>query len=167
MNGIQIRGTYAVTQACIPHMKGRENPHILTLSPPIRLESEWLKPTAYMMAKFGMTLCALGVAEELRDAGIASNTLWPRTRVATAVVQNLLGGDEAMARARKPEVYSDAAYAILTKPAASYTGQSLLCEDVLLESGVTDLSVYDCLPGSELEVDLWVESPNPPGYVQP
>jgi len=167
MNGIQIRGTYAVTQACIPHMKGRENPHILTLSPPIRLESEWLKPTAYMMAKFGMTLCALGVAEELRDAGIASNALWPRTRVATAVVQNLLGGDEAMARARKPEVYSDAAYAILTKPAASYTGQTLLCEDVLLESGVTDLSVYDCVPGSELEVDLWVESPNPPGYVQP
>jgi len=87
MNGIQIRGTYAVSQACIPHMKGRENPHILTLSPPIRLESQWLKPTAYMMAKFGMTLCALGVAEELRDAGIASNTLWPRTRVATAVVQ--------------------------------------------------------------------------------
>jgi citronellol/citronellal dehydrogenase len=167
MNGIQIRGTYAVTQACIPHMRGRENPHILTLSPPIRLESEWLKPTAYMMAKFGMTLCALGVAEELRDAGIASNTLWPRTRVATAVVQNLLGGYEAMARARKPEVYSDAAYAILTKPAASYTGQSLLCEDVLLESGVTDLSVYDCVPGSGLEVDLWVESPNPPGYVQP
>jgi citronellol/citronellal dehydrogenase len=83
------------------------------------------------------------------------------------VVQNLLGGDEAMARARKPEVYSDAAYAVLTKPAASYTGQSLLCEDVLLESGVTDLSVYDCVPGSELEVDLWVEGPNPPGYVQP
>src|ERR1700758_2038247 len=167
MNGIQIRGTYAVSQACIPHMAGRENPHILTLSPPIRLESKWLKPTAYMMAKYGMTLCALGIAEELRDEGIASNTLWPRTRVATAVLQNLLGGDEAMARARKPELYSDAAYAIVTKPAASYTGQTLLCEDVLLASGVTDLSVYDCVPGSELEVDLWVESPNPPGYVQP
>ena len=166
-DGIQIRGTYAVSRDCIPHMKGRENPHILTLSPPIRLEPEWLTPTAYMMAKFGMTLCALGIAEELRDVGIASNTLWPRTRVATAVVQNLLGGDEAMARARKPEVYSDAAYAILTKPAASYTGQSLLCEDVLLESGVTDLSVYDFVPGSELEVDLWVDTPNPPGYVQP
>ena len=84
-------------------MKGRENPHILTLSPPIRLESQWLKPTAYMMAKFGMTLCALGIAEEMRAVGIASNTLWPRTLVATAAVQNLLGGDEAMARARKPE----------------------------------------------------------------
>ena len=167
MNGIQVHGTYAVSQACIPHMKGRENPHILTLSPPIRLESEWLKPTAYMMAKFGMTLSALGVAEELRDVGIASNTLWPRTRVATAVVQNLLGGDEAMARARKPEVYSDAAYAILTKPAASYTGQTLLCEDVLLASGVTDLSVYNCTPGGDLGVDLWVDTPNPPGYTGP
>jgi citronellol/citronellal dehydrogenase len=165
MNGIQVRGTYAVTQACIPHMKGRDNAHILTLSPPIRLEPQWLTPTAYMMAKFGMTLCALGVAEELRDARIASNTLWPRTMVATAAVQNLLGGDEAMARARKPEVYSDAAYAVLTKP-SSYTGHSLLCEDVLLEAGVTDLSVYDCIPGSELGVDLWVDSPNPPGYQQ-
>src|SRR5246127_1634801 len=135
MNGIQIRGTYAVTQACIPHMKVRENPHILTLSPPIWLESEWLKPTAYMMAKFGMTLCALGVAEELRDARIASNTLWPRTRVATAVVQNLLGGEEAMARARKPEVYSDAAYAVLTRPARELTGNTLLCDDVVVESG--------------------------------
>jgi citronellol/citronellal dehydrogenase len=167
MNGIQVRGTYAVSHACIPHMKGRENPHILTLSPPVLLESKWLKPTAYMMAKFGMTLCALGIAEEMRDEGIASNTLWPRTMVATAAVQNLLGGDEAMGRARKTEVYSDSAYLILNKPARTYTGHSLLCEDVLLESGITDLSVYDCIPGSELGVDFWVEGVNPPGYVQP
>ncbi|EHI10590.1 SDR family oxidoreductase [Mycolicibacterium thermoresistibile] len=166
MNGIQVRGTYAVSQSCIPHMKGRDNPHILTLSPPIRLEPKWLRPTPYMMAKYGMTLCALGIAEELRDAGIASNTLWPRTTVATAAVQNLLGGDEAMARSRKPEVYADAAYVVLNKP-SSYTGNTLLCEDVLLESGVTDLSVYDCVPGSELGVDLWVDSPNPPGYTGP
>jgi len=167
MNGIQVRGTYTVSQACIPHMIGRDNPHILTLSPPIRLESQWLKPTAYMMAKFGMSLCALGMAEELRSHGIASNTLWPRTLIATAAVQNLLGGDEAMARARKPEVYADSAYAILTRPAGTYTGNSALCEDILLESGVTDLSVYDCVPGSELGVDLWVDTVNPPGYVQP
>lgn len=167
MNGIQVRGTYAVSQACIPHMKGRDNPHILTLSPPIRLEPKWLTPAAYMMAKYGMTLCALGIAEELRDEGVASNTLWPRTLVATAAVQNLLGGNEAMARARKPEVYADAAYAVLNKPARDYTGQTLLCEDVLLESGVEDLSVYDCVPGSELGVDLWVDSPNPPGYTGP
>ena len=100
-----------------------------------------------MMAKFGMTLCALGIAEEMRQYGIASNTLWPRTMVATAAVQNLLGGDEAMARSRKPDVYADAAYAVLNKPATEYTGNTLLCEDVLLESGVTDLSVYDCVPG--------------------
>ncbi|BBX21760.1 short chain dehydrogenase [Mycolicibacter terrae] len=167
MNEIEVRGTYAVSQACIPHMIGRDNPHILTLSPPIRLEPKWLKPTAYMMAKFGMTLCALGMAEELRPHGIASNTLWPRTLIATAAVQNLLGGDEAMARARTPDVYADAAYAIVTRPAGSYTGNSLLCEDVLLESGVSDLSVYDCVPGSDLGVDLWVDTVNPPGYRQP
>ena len=164
MNGIQVRGTYAVSQACIPHMKGRDNPHVLTLSPPIGLEKKWLKPTAYMMAKYGMTLCALAIAEELRADGIASNTLWPRTLVATAAVQNLLGGEEAMARARKPEVYADAAYVILNRPSTQYTGNSVLCEDVLVESGVTDLSVYDCVPGGELGVDLWVESANPPGY---
>lgn len=167
MNEIEVRGTYAVSQACIPHMIGRDNPHILTLSPPIRLEPKWLKPTAYMMAKFGMTLCALGMAEELRSHGIASNTLWPRTLIATAAVQNLLGGDEAMARSRKPDVYADAAYAMLTRPAGSYTGNSALCEDVLLESGVTDLSVYDCVPGGDLGVDLWVDTVNPPGYVAP
>src|SRR6201996_3756723 len=166
MNGIQVRGTYAVSRACLAHMKGRENPHVLTLSPPVLLGQEWLKPTAYMMAKFGMTLCALGIAEEMRSEGIASNTLWPRTLVATAAVQNLLGGDEAMGRARKPEVYSDAAYVILNKPAREYTGNMLLCEDVLVESGVKDLSVYDCIPGSKLGVDFWVDGVNPPGYTQ-
>ncbi|HEY7052943.1 MAG TPA: NAD(P)-dependent oxidoreductase [Mycobacterium sp.] len=164
MNGIQVRGTYAVSQACIPHMTGRDNPHILTLSPPLRLESKWLKPTAYMMAKYGMTLCALGIAEEMRDQGIASNTLWPRTTVATAAVLNLLGGEEAMSRSRKPEVYADAAYVIVNKPAREFTGNTLLCEDVLVDNGVTDLSVYDCIPGSQLGVDLWVDTPNPPGY---
>ena len=167
MNGIQVRGTYTVSQACLPHMKSRDNPHVLTLSPPIRLEPQWLKPTPYMMAKFGMTLCALGIAEEMREHGIASNTLWPRTMVATAAVQTLLGGDEAMARSRKPEVYADAAYVILNKPAREFTGNTLLCEDVLVDNGVTDLSVYDCVPGSDLGVDLWVDSPNPPGYQGP
>ncbi len=120
-----------------------------------------------MMAKFGMTLCALGIAQEMREQGIASNTLWPRTLVATAAVQNLLGGEEAMGRARKPEVYSDAAYVVLNKPSKEYTGNMLLCEDVLLESGVTDLSVYDCVPGSKLGEDFWVDGVNPPGYTGP
>jgi citronellol/citronellal dehydrogenase len=87
--------------------------------------------------------------------------------IATAAVRNLLGGDESMKRSRKPEVYADAAYAVLSRPAGEYTGQSLLCEDVLLDDGVTDLSVYDCVPGSELGVDLWVDTPNPPGYRNP
>jgi len=164
MNSINVRGTYAVSQACIPHMQGRDNPHILTLSPPISLESRWLKPTAYMMAKYGMTLCGLAMAEELRSAGIASNTLWPRTLVATVAVRHVLGGDQAPP-ARKPAVYADAAYVIINRPATEYTGNTALCEDVLIESGVTDLSIYDCVPGSELGLDFWVDSPNPPGYV--
>src|SRR6185437_13631333 len=162
MNGIQVRGTYTVSQACIPHMKGRENPHVLTLSPPIMLESKWLKPTAYMMAKYGMTLCGLGMAEELRADGIASNTLWPRTMVATAAVQNLLGGDAAMERARKPAIYADAAYAIFNRPARECSGNSFLCEDVLLEEGVTDLSPYSFVPGADLAVDLFVDAADPP-----
>jgi citronellol/citronellal dehydrogenase len=166
MNGIQVRGTYAVSRACIPHMRGRENPHILTLSPPIRLEPKWLVPTAYTMAKFGMSLCALGLAEELRTDGIASNTLWPRTSIATAAILNLRG-EEPMRRSRKPEVCADAAYAIFTRPAADFSGNSLLCEDVLLESGVTDLSVYDYCPGRELRIDMWVDTANPPGYRGP
>ncbi|MDH6246532.1 NAD(P)-dependent oxidoreductase [Mycobacterium sp. OTB74] len=166
MNGIQVRGTYAVSRACIPHMIGRENPHVLTMSPPIRLEPRWLAPTAYTMAKFGMTLCALGLAEELRAAGIASNTLWPRTSVATAAILNLRG-EEPMRQSRKPEVCSDAAYQIFLRPARDYTGQTLLCEDVLIQAGVQDLSVYDYSPGTELRVDMWVDTANPPGYRNP
>jgi citronellol/citronellal dehydrogenase len=166
MNGIQVRGTYAVSRACIPHMIGRENPHVLTMSPPIRLEPRWLAPTAYTMAKFGMTLCALGLAEELRTAGIASNTLWPRTSVATAAILNLRG-EEPMRQSRKPEVCSDAAYQVFLRPARDYTGQTLLCEDVLIQAGVQDLSVYDCSPGTELRVDMWVDTANPPGYRNP
>lgn len=166
MNGIQVRGTYAVSRACLPHMVGRPNPHILTMSPPIRMEPHWLAPTAYTMAKFGMSLCALGLAEELRSHGIASNTLWPRISVATAAIRNLRG-EEPMRRSRKPEVCSDAAYVIFGRPATEYTGNSLLCEDVLVESGVTDLSVYDYRPGNELRVDMWVDSADPPSYRVP
>jgi citronellol/citronellal dehydrogenase len=116
------------------------------------------------VAKFGMTLLALGLASELAQAGVASNSLWPRTLVATAAVRNLLGGDQAMARARKPEVYSDAAYRILTSPSQECTGNQFLCEDVLLAHGVTDLSVYDVVPGGNLQADLYVDDVNPPGY---
>jgi citronellol/citronellal dehydrogenase len=119
------------------------------------------------MAKYAMTICALGMAETLRDEGIASNTLWPRTLVATAAVQNLLGGDEAIARSRKPEVYSDAAYIIFNKPSKEFTGHELLCEDVLVDNGVTDLSVYSVVPGANLGTGSPSRSPNPPGYTGP
>jgi citronellol/citronellal dehydrogenase len=164
MQDINVRGTFVVTRACIPHLRAAENPHVLTLSPPIDLDPRWLGPhIGYTLAKYGMTLCALGFAAELAGDGIASNALWPRTLVATAAVQNLLGGEEAMARARKPEIYADAAYAILNRPARACTGNAFLCEDVLLAEGVTDLSPYSYVPGAELAVDLFVDAPNPPG----
>jgi citronellol/citronellal dehydrogenase len=162
MQGINARGTFVVSKACIPHLKRASNPHILTLSPPITLEPRWLGPhIGYTIAKFGMSLCALGFAAEFRDAGIASNALWPRTLIATAAVQNLLGGDEAMARSRRPELYADAAYAVITRPSRECTGNMLLCEDVLLEDGVTDLDRYSYVPGADLQVDLYVDSVDP------
>ncbi len=165
MQDINTRGAFVVSKACIPHLKQGRNPHILTLSPPISLEPRWLAPhTAYTIAKYGMTLVALGLAAELRDAGVASNALWPRTLVATAAVQNLLGGEEAMKRARTPDVYADAAYAVLTRPSTECTGNAFLCEDVLVESGVTDLSRYSAAGAdAELAVDLFVDGINPPG----
>ena len=159
MQDINTRGTFVVTKACVPHLKRAENPHILTLSPPISLEPRWLGPhIAYTIAKYGMSLCALGFAEEFRADGIASNALWPRTLIATAAVQNLLGGDTAMARARRPELYADAAYAVITRPSRECTGNTLLCEDVLAEEGVTDLDRYSYVPGADLQVDLYVDS---------
>ena len=157
MQAVNTRGTFVVSRACIPHLKRSENPHILTLSPPISLEPRWLCPhTRYTIAKDGMTLCALGLAAEFRQDGITSNALWPRTRMAAAAVQNLLGGDEAMARARKPELYADAAYTVITKPSRDCSGNAFLCEDVLAQARVTDFDRYTCLPGAELQADMFV-----------
>jgi citronellol/citronellal dehydrogenase len=163
MQDINVRGTFALTKACLPHLRMSDNGHVLTLSPPISLEPKWLAPhTAYTMAKYGMTLAALGFAEELRGDGVASNALWPRTLVATAAVQNLLGGDEAMKMSRTPAVYADAAYEVLTRNSRDCTGETLLCEDVLKASGVTDFSVYAADgEGSKLGVDLFVDSVDP------
>jgi citronellol/citronellal dehydrogenase len=163
MQDINTRGTFLVSKTCIPHLRVAENPHILTLSPPIGLEPRWLGPhIGYTLAKYGMSLCALGFAEELREAGIASNALWPRTLIATAAVQNLLGGEAAMARARKPELYADAAYAIVTRPSRECTGNTYLCEDVLAEEGVTDFGPYMYVEGGEPQVDLFVDAVDPP-----
>src|SRR4051794_18138811 len=159
MQAINTRGTFVVTKSCVPHLKRADNPHILTLSPPISLEPRWLGPhIGYTIAKYGMSLCALGFAAEFADDGIASNALWPKTLIATAAVQNLLGGDEAMKRSRKPEIYADAAYAILTRPSREYTGNTALCEDVLREDGVDDFSQYSYAgDDADLQVDLYVD----------
>jgi citronellol/citronellal dehydrogenase len=158
MQDINTRGTFVVSKHCVPHLRQAENPHVLTLSPPLSLDPKWAKShVGYTLAKYGMSLCTLGMAEEFRDDGIAFNSLWPRTLVATAAVQNLLGGDEAMAKSRKPEVVSDSAYAVLTRPSRECTGNFFLCEDVLAEEGVTDLEQYSYVEDADLQTDLFVE----------
>jgi citronellol/citronellal dehydrogenase len=143
MQDINCRGTFLLSKTCIPHLREADNAHILTLSPPINLNPRWAGTSlAYTIAKYGMSLNTLGLAEELRGDGIAANSLWPRTIIATAAVQNLLGGDEAMARARRPEIMADAAAAIFARPSSEATGNFYLDDEVLAEEGVTDLSPY-------------------------
>jgi citronellol/citronellal dehydrogenase len=156
MQDINTRGTYLLSKLSVPHLREAENPHVLTLSPPLNMEPRWFAHhAAYTIAKYGMSMCTLGMAEEFRDAGIAFNALWPRTIIATAAVQNLLGGDEATARARRPEIVADAAFEILRRPPGELTGRALIDDEVLSEAGVTDLSGY-AAPDAELELDLFV-----------
>jgi citronellol/citronellal dehydrogenase len=156
MQDINTRGTFLLSKACIPHLKQAANPHILTMSPPLSLDPKWFAPyLAYALSKFGMSMCTLGLAEELRGDGIAANSLWPRTIIATAAVRNLLGGDEAMARSRRPEIVADAAHAILVRPSREATGNFYLVEDVLAEEGITDLSRYG--PETDLQTDIFVD----------
>jgi citronellol/citronellal dehydrogenase len=159
MQDINTRGTFTVSKACVPHLREAGNPHVLTLSPPLDLDPKWLKGhVGYTIAKYGMSLCTLGMAAEFADAGIAFNSLWPRTIIATAAVQNLLGGDEAMRRSRRPEIVADAAHAVVTRPSRECTGNLFLVEDVLAEEGISDLSSYsyDGADG-ELIPDLFVD----------
>lgn len=149
MQDVNVRGTFMLSRAAIPQLRESSNPHILSLSPPLNPTPKWLGAhTGYSLAKFGMTMVTLGLAAEFAADGIAANTLWPRTTIATAAVQNLLGGDKVMAASRTPQIYADAAYAVLTKTAADYTGQSLIVEDVLEADGVTDFSGYAAVPGT-------------------
>ena len=165
MQDINTRGTFVVSKACVPHLKRVGNPHVLTLSPPLSLDPRWAKDhVAYTIAKYGMSLCTLGMAEEFRDDGVAFNSLWPRTLVATAAVQNLLGGDAAMARSRTPAIMADSAHAVLTRPSRECSGNFFLAEDVLAEEGVTDFDSYAAAPGAEPAVDLYVDEINPPGF---
>ena len=141
MHSVNVRGTFLATQTCLPYLKRRGNPHVLNLSPPLNVEAKWFAPhVAYTMSKFGMSLCVLGMAEEFRDSGVAVNALWPRTVIATAAVQNLLGGDEVVRRARRPEIVADAAHHILTQPSRDCTGNFFVDEDVLRSTGVTDFA---------------------------
>ena len=159
MQDINTRGTFVVSKACIPHLKSAENPHVLTLSPPLNMDPKWFKGhVAYTIAKYGMSMCTIGMAEEFRDAGIAFNSLWPRTIIATAAVQNLLGGDEAMARSRRPELVADAAHAVVTRPSRECTGNLFLAEDVLAEDGITDMAAYSYGPTAVDPIpDLFVD----------
>ena len=156
MHQVNARATFAVTQACLPHLARSPNPHVLVLSPPLDLSPRWFAPhLAYTMAKYGMSMCVLGMAEELRDRGIAVNALWPRTLIATAAL-NLLGGDAVARHGRTPEIVADAALAILRRAARSCTGHFFIDDDVLREEGVTDLARYAVAPGEELAPDLFL-----------
>ncbi len=158
MQQIQIRGTYLLTRAALPHLRRSENAHILSLSPPVNLAPRWLgEHPAYMVAKYGMSLLTLGWAAEYAEHGVAANCLWPETLIATAAVQNLLGGDDAIAKARTPEIVADAAVAILRRDARTTTGNSFLDVDVLATEGVTDLSGYG--GSGDLEYDIFVAPP--------
>ena len=160
MHGINTRGTFACSQACIPHLEKAKNPHILNISPPLNMEARWFAPhVAYTMAKYGMSLCVLGMAEELKPKRIAVNALWPRTVIATAAVQNLLGGDATVRGSRKPDIMADAAYAVLTKPSSAVTGNFFIDEDLLRAEGVTDFAPYRMTPeisDSELIPDYFL-----------
>jgi citronellol/citronellal dehydrogenase len=157
MQQVNTRATFLCSKACLPHLLKSANPHILMMSPPLHLRPEWFAPhLAYTIAKYGMSLCVLGLAAEWADKGVAVNALWPRTVIATAAVQNLLGGDAVMARARSPEIVADAAHLILTRPSREVTGQFLIDEEVLAAAGVTDLGKYSPAPANELLKDLFV-----------
>ncbi len=157
MHQINTRGTFACSQACIPVLKKAANPHILNISPPLQMETRWFAPhVAYTMAKFGMSMCVLGMAGELAADGIAVNALWPRTTIATAAVQNLLGGDEVVKGSRKPDIMADAAYIILTKPSREFTGQFCIDDETLASAGITDLESYSVVPGAKLLPDFFV-----------
>jgi citronellol/citronellal dehydrogenase len=159
MQDINARGTFILTSLALPHLLRAENPHVLTLSPPLNLDRKWLAQHApYTVSKYAMTMLTLGVAEGRRDEGVAANCLWPRTLIATAAVQNIVGGDAAMATSRRPEIMADAAYEILTRPARECTGNTFIDDEVLRDAGVTDLSSYrfEAARDEDLQLDVFL-----------
>jgi citronellol/citronellal dehydrogenase len=163
MHGINARGTFLVSKTCVPHLKKAKNPHVLTLSPPLDMSAKWFAPhVAYTMAKFGMSLCVLGMAEEFKPDGIAFNALWPRTAIATAAVEFALGGDAMVKGSRTVDILADAAYLIFAKPARSFSGNFLIDDTFLYENGVRDFGEYRVDPARKLVPDFFV-----PDYVKP
>lgn len=163
---INMRGTFVVSRACIPYLRQSANPHILALSPPLTLRADWFaQHLPYTMSKYGMSMVMFGLAEELREAGIACNALWPRTTVATAAVEFALGGEAMLRQSRNPQIMADAAYAILCRPARGFTGNFVLDDEVLAEEGVSDFDRYRNDPSSALLPDIFVDpdAPLPPG----
>lgn len=157
MHQINTRGTFACSQACLPYLKQAQNPHILNLSPPLNMEARWFAPhAAYTIAKYGMSMCVLGMATEFASDGIAVNALWPRTTIATAAVENLLGGEEVIKRSRTPEILADAACIILTRSSREFTGQFCIDDEVLASEGMTDLDQYAVAPGTPLTPDFFI-----------
>ncbi|GGB09798.1 SDR family oxidoreductase [Puia dinghuensis] len=157
MQDINVRGTYFMSQACIPHLKQAHNPHILNLSPPLNLDNRWFAPhLAYTLSKYGMSMIVLGLAEELRQYRIAANALWPKTIIATAAVKNVLGGDFLIQRSRTADIVADAAYYILLKPSFETTGNFFIDEDVLQQEGITDFGKYAINPDQKLMNDLFL-----------
>jgi citronellol/citronellal dehydrogenase len=157
MHSINVRGTFLMTQACIPYLKKSSNAHILTLSPPINLAPKWIGPhIAYTLTKYNMSMMATGWAEEFKSIPIASNALWPRTTIDTAAVRNLLGGQALANMSRTVDIIADAAYYILRQPAAQCTGNTFIDEAVFAAEGITDLSQYSVVPGGKLYQDLFV-----------
>jgi citronellol/citronellal dehydrogenase len=156
MHQINTRGTFLCSKLCIPHLKKAANPHVLNLSPPLNMETRWFAPhVAYTMAKFGMSMCVLGMAGEFKGT-IAFNALWPRTTIATAAINNLLGGGQVMKASRKPEIMADAAYVIFNRPAKECTGNFFIDDEVLASAGKTDLGEYAVDPTQKLMPDFFV-----------
>ena len=162
MHQINGRGTYMVSKFCLPHLKKADNPHILNLAPPLDMSAKWFANTvAYTMAKYTMSMCVLGMAEEFKPDGIAVNALWPRTAIETAAVQNHLGGDEIMKLSRNVDIMADSAYSILTKDSKSFTGNFCIDDLVLYEDGVKDFSKYASVPFDQLMPDFFVPDDTP------
>ena len=158
MHNINIRGTFLVSQHCIPHLKKGNNPHILNLSPPINMDPKWFKKhLAYTISKYSMSMIVIGLAEELKKDKIAVNALWPKTTIDTAAVKNLLGGDALAQMSRKPEIIADAAHYIFSQPAEDCTGNFFIDEQVMAMAGVTDLTKYAVNPDKKLYTDLFLE----------